>query len=252
MNTFRILFSFLLFYWSQLVIADFKDGGNAYMRGDYETAVKEFAPLAEKGDHRAMYALGSMYAAGLGVEKNLKKSYELFREAALNGRSDAMHKLGMMYELGLGVEQNLKKAARMYQKSATKGYPLGQYRLGLMYSDGNGIKQNINNGYAWLVVAGHYFIFDLARMNIEDDDNSTTDHKHQLLLFQQQEKDKILNDIINKLQQLKTNLSKNDIEIIKARVVKYSKYRNQYKITDFDNVELSSDIENLFLPETLH
>lgn len=58
--------------------ADFKDGGNAYLRGDFEAAAAEFIPLAERGDHRAMYALGSMYSAGHGVEKDLKKAFELF------------------------------------------------------------------------------------------------------------------------------------------------------------------------------
>ena len=33
--------------------ADFDDGGAAYERGDYATALKEFRPLAEQGDARA-------------------------------------------------------------------------------------------------------------------------------------------------------------------------------------------------------
>lgn len=135
--------------------ADFEDGGEAYLKGDYETAANEFIPLAERGDHRAMYALGSMYSEGQGVEKDLKKSFELFSEAAKNGRSDAMYKLGLMYELGLGIKQNTKKAVRYYQKSAKKGYPLAQYRFGLMYEKGLGVKQNSINAYAWLVIAGH-------------------------------------------------------------------------------------------------
>ena len=45
----------------------FEEGGAAYRAGDYELAAKKFMEVADKNDHRAMYALGSMYAAGKGV-----------------------------------------------------------------------------------------------------------------------------------------------------------------------------------------
>ena len=61
------LFPVLLLFCSFYSRADFEEGGAAYLRGDYEAAAKEFIPLAERGDHRAMYALGSMYSAGSAV-----------------------------------------------------------------------------------------------------------------------------------------------------------------------------------------
>jgi len=231
--------------------ADFKDGGEAYLRGDYEAAAKEFIPLAERGDHRAMYALGSMYSAGHGVEKDLKKSFELFSEAAKNGRADAMYKLGLMYEQGQGVKQNSRKAVRFYQKSAKQGYPLGQYRFGLMYVKGTGVKQNPINAYAWLVIAGHYFIYETAVS--DDQKNEFIDkNKRQLLFFQQQEKEKILDDITNHLQALNKNLSSDEIEKVKVKVIKLSKYRKKYHADQIKNLKIESNIENLFLPETLY
>lgn len=231
--------------------ADFKEGGAAYLRGDYEAAAKEFIPLAERGDHRAMYALGSMYAAGHGVEKDLKKSFELFSESAKNGRADAMYKLGLMYEQGLGVKQNPKKAVRFYQKSAKQGYPLGQYRFGLMYEKGIVVKQNPINAYAWLVIAGHYFIYETA--DSDDENNEFIDEKkRQLLFFQQQEKDKIFDDIIKHLQALKENMSPDDVEKTKEKVIKLSKYRKKYHADQVKNLKIESNIENLFLPETLY
>jgi Sel1 repeat len=239
-----------LFIYPLFGYADFKEGGDAYLKGDYEAAANEFIPLAERGDHRAMYALGAMYSEGHGVEKNLKKAYELFYEAAKNGRADAMYKLGLMYEEGIGVKQNPKKAIRYYQKSAKQGYPLGQYRFGLMYAKGIGVKQNPINAYAWLTVAGHYFIYETA--DIEDEEVATTENQQQLIFFQKQEKEKVLNKIIEHLQKLNEDIATDDIEKIKQKVIKFSKYRKKYRAIKFKNGRLESKIENLFLPETLY
>jgi TPR repeat protein len=47
--------------------ADFQKGRDAYKRGDYATALKEWTPLAEQGDAEAQFNLGSMYEKGRGV-----------------------------------------------------------------------------------------------------------------------------------------------------------------------------------------
>ena len=231
--------------------ADFEDGGIAYLKGDYESAAKEFIPLAERGDHRAMYALGSMYTEGHGVEKDLKKAFKLFTEAAQNGRADAMYKLGMMYEEGLGIKQNFKKALRFYQKSAKQGYPLGQYKFGLMYVKGKGVKKNPVNAYAWLVVAGHYFIYELA-----DSSNSNIDeqppNKRRLLLFQQEEKERVFDNITKTLLALREELNDDDIKKIEEKVIKFSKYRRKYQTINVKNGRIDSKIEHLYLPETLY
>ncbi len=231
--------------------ADFYEGGQAYIKGDYETAANEFIPLAERGDHRAMYALGSMYAAGHGVEKNLKKAYKLFLEAAKNGRADAMYKLGLMYEQGVVVKQDPKKAVRYFRKSAKKGYPLAQYKFGLMYEQGLGVKQNVINAYAWLVIAGHYFIYDMTNSDNQNSESNDSP-KGQLLLFQQKEKDKIFNDITDHLQTLKQNMDAEQTKQVKDKVVKLSKYRMQYHPEQIKNLKIEPKIENLFLPETLY
>ncbi len=42
----------------------------AIEKGDYETALKELRPLAEKGDANGQCYLARMYAEGLGVPQN--------------------------------------------------------------------------------------------------------------------------------------------------------------------------------------
>lgn len=137
------------------VIADFKAGGDAYKKGDYETAAKEFLPLAEKNDHRAMYALGSMYAAGHGVPQDYSEALKWFSKAAKFGRPDAQYKIGLMYDEGKGVSQDDKKAINWYGKAAKQGYGNAQYRIGLMYANGRAVSQNNIKAYAWLDNALH-------------------------------------------------------------------------------------------------
>ncbi len=49
--------------------ADLKAGLDAYKRGDYATALREFRPLAEQGDARTQHNLGQMYMDGEGVPR---------------------------------------------------------------------------------------------------------------------------------------------------------------------------------------
>ena len=131
----------------------FEEGGAAYKAGDYELAAEKFMEVADKNDHRAMYALGSMYAAGRGVPRDFRKAFELFSRAARYGRLDARYKLGIMYQEGLGTKKNDKRAARLFHTAATKGYGPAQFRLGMCYANGFGVKQDLVKAAAWLAVA---------------------------------------------------------------------------------------------------
>ena len=51
--------------------AGLDEGVAAYMRGDYETALKEFRPLAEQGYATAQYHLGNMYKNGKSVTQDI-------------------------------------------------------------------------------------------------------------------------------------------------------------------------------------
>ena len=133
--------------------ADFQAGGEAYKQGDYETAVKEFLPLAKSGDHRAMYALGSMYSAGHGVAQDYAEALKWFQRAAKYGRPDAEYKIGLLYLNGLGTEKDDRKAINWFGRAAKKGYPNAQYRVGEMYAQGLGVQQDDIKAYAWLTIA---------------------------------------------------------------------------------------------------
>ncbi len=55
---------------AHVLAADFEAGVEAYNRGDYATALKEWRPLAKRGDANAQYYLGVMHQNGEGVPQN--------------------------------------------------------------------------------------------------------------------------------------------------------------------------------------
>jgi len=114
-----ILFIVLL---SLGVRADFNDGVVALTMGNYDKAMSMFVPLAETTDHAyAQYFVGRMYAAGQGVEKNLKTAAKWYRKASEQGVGDAQYRLGVLYENGDGVPRDLEYAYSWYAVAAHLG-----------------------------------------------------------------------------------------------------------------------------------
>ncbi len=61
------------------VLAGFQEGVDAYERGDYETALKKFLPLAEQGHAGAQNHLGELYAEGKGVPQDYTEAMQWYR-----------------------------------------------------------------------------------------------------------------------------------------------------------------------------
>ena len=55
-----------------------EDAAAALDRSDYATALRLFRPLAEKGNPRAQFNLGFMYANGRGVPKNYAEALKWY------------------------------------------------------------------------------------------------------------------------------------------------------------------------------
>ena len=62
--------------------ANFQKGLDAYKRGDYQSALREWRTLAEKGDVIAQYNVGSMYRRGDGVPQDYKTAVKWYTFAA--------------------------------------------------------------------------------------------------------------------------------------------------------------------------
>jgi len=133
--------------------ADFKKGVFAYESGDYETALREWVPLAEQGDINAQTNLGFMYSEGQGVPQDYNTAVKWYTLAAEQGGMDAQTSLGWMYKMGDGVPQDYKTAAKWYTLAAEQGAANGQFVLGLMYENGEGVLQDYKTAAKWYTLA---------------------------------------------------------------------------------------------------
>jgi TPR repeat protein len=100
---------------------NFKTGLEAYDRGDFAAAVKEWQPLAERGDARAQFNLGVILFKGQGVPHDPVKAVEWYRAAADQGYGPAQANLSFMYETGQGLLQNYIEAYKWSTLAAGHG-----------------------------------------------------------------------------------------------------------------------------------
>jgi uncharacterized protein len=101
--------------------ADFQTGLDAYQKGDYVGAAKEWRPLAEGGDPIAQYNLGLLYLDGHGVPQSSAEAVNWFRRAAEQDYTQAQHNLGAMYGSGQGVKRDFVQAYKWLNVCAAKG-----------------------------------------------------------------------------------------------------------------------------------
>lgn len=97
------------------ISADLQKGAEAYNKKDYATALREWTPLAEKGNAIAQNYLGQMYQSGKGVKQNYKEAVKWFTLSAEQKHVIAQYNLGKMYDQGLGVEKDYDKALKLYR-----------------------------------------------------------------------------------------------------------------------------------------
>lgn len=111
---------------------------------DYQLAMKMFskAPLV-----LGYFHLAGMYDDGEGVEKDYKKSFELYQKAANFGYNPAEYEIGRALQNGWGCEKNEKEAFNYYVRAKEHGN-LGAYNeLGHCYVNGIGVEVNDEIGF---------------------------------------------------------------------------------------------------------
>jgi TPR repeat protein len=85
----------------------------------YFQARRNFKEAAERGHADAYNRLGAIYFVGslFGVEKSLSKALYLFSQAEDKGHAGALDNLGNMYTWGCGVERDVDKAEDYYRQA---------------------------------------------------------------------------------------------------------------------------------------
>ena len=117
-------------------------------------AFKWYQQAAKKGNVLAQSCLANLYEEGDGVDESPKKACSWYRLAAEQGDTDAQYYLAFMYEKGRGVDSNSKKAYALYHQVAEQGDADAQFKLGDMYQYGEGVdKKNLKKACAWYRLA---------------------------------------------------------------------------------------------------
>lgn len=121
----------------------FEQASKYYDAGEYDKAVPILSELAQRKHAKAINFLGVCYELGRGVKKDLKRSAQLYRQAAESGLPRAQKNLGNCYRFGKGVEKDQEKAYVCYEKAfkyykeqAEQGDAAAQLEMGFYYFGG--------------------------------------------------------------------------------------------------------------------
>ncbi len=107
-------------------VADVKAGVDAWSRGEYETAVKQWRDPALKGDPDAQFNMGQAYKMGRGVKTDLNVALDWYRKASAQGHLQAADSYGHL----LHYQNKIPESLPYLQASAERGDPRAQYLLG--------------------------------------------------------------------------------------------------------------------------
>ena len=112
--------------------------------------------FAKEGDGRSENNLACLYAAGVGVLKDMEKAFYWFERAAVSGEAGAQLTLGYCYLYGDAAAisgkfsvQDQKKAFYWFKKSAEQKNSVAQERVGLFYAHGEVVEKNIKTSFYW-------------------------------------------------------------------------------------------------------
>lgn len=127
-----------------LALADVKAGVDAWSRGDYALAIREWQPPAERGDADALFNLGQAYLHGRGVKADLARAENLFGRAASKGHLQAADIYGLLL-----FQRGERASAIPYViAAAERGEPRAQYLLGVAHFNGDAVPRDWVKAYA--------------------------------------------------------------------------------------------------------
>lgn len=129
--------------------ADTKAGVEAWTRGDYPAAVREWEAQSAKGDADAIFNLGQAYKLGKGVPQDLARAEALFGQAAAAGHLQASDNYGLL----LFQKGERQKALPFIRAAADRGDPRAQYLLGLAHFNGDLVTKDWVRAYALVSLA---------------------------------------------------------------------------------------------------
>jgi cell division septation protein DedD len=155
--------------------ADTKAGVDAWTRGDYAAAIKEWQAQSAKGDADATFNLGQAYKLGKGVPQDLIKAEQLFGRAAAIGHLQAADNYGLL----LFQRGDRQRGLPYIHAAADRGDPRAQYLLGLMHFNGELVPKDWVRGYALVTLAQQQGLPQAAGALIQMDQYIPHDQRQQ-------------------------------------------------------------------------
>jgi S1-C subfamily serine protease len=128
-----------------------REGVDAYTARNFDRALQQLAPEAERGDAVAQYFLALLYLGGQGVPIDKARAVRLWRSSAEAGFVHSQAMLAMALFRGEGTPRDLNEAVVWYARAAEQGDPPSQLQYGraLMFGAG-GRPPEPSSGAAWV------------------------------------------------------------------------------------------------------
>ena len=122
----------------------FELGLEAYNKGEFDKAAKQWQKACDDNVARACHNLGVLYEDAQGVKQDYHKAAELYKRSCDGGFVGSCLNLGALYALGNGANQDYRLAKRYVFKACTLGFQDGcDYLNKMIAADDNDEKIEI-------------------------------------------------------------------------------------------------------------
>ncbi len=122
----------------------------AFARGDYRSAARDWTVAAAQGNGAAMYNLGVMSLTGKGAAKDVAAASKWFKASAEAGHAGGMVNWGLCLLNGFGTAKDERAGFQWIQKAADKGSPGAMGMVAEAYLRGRGVPADPRQGAGWL------------------------------------------------------------------------------------------------------
>ncbi len=129
--------------------ADVRAGVEAWARGNYDAAIREWRQPAAAGDADAQFNLAQAYRLGRGVAVDERQAEILYAKAAAQGHVKAADNYGLL----LFQDGRREKAMPYVQAASQRGDPRAQYLLGIAHFNGDLVARDWVRAYALMTLA---------------------------------------------------------------------------------------------------
>ncbi len=163
--------------------AGLREGLMAYDRTDYQTAMAELLPEAERGNALAQYKIGTLFDSARGVERNFATASIWFKRAAEQGHARAQLEMARRYCEWRNTDQDCRESLHWLQLSALQGNPEAEFLLYQLHAHGWKLFPDRTQATAWLEkAAGHGSRAAQAELELQ---RARTEIERAMALFKQ-------------------------------------------------------------------